>query len=86
MELNSLIKVRRDAPLLESVSEADSNIVERFGSISMTRMTKRQCSLIKLNSLIKVRRDTLLVESVSEAISKIVESHGSISMTRRAEQ
>jgi hypothetical protein len=29
MELDSLIKVRRDTPLLESVSKADGEIVER---------------------------------------------------------
>jgi hypothetical protein len=36
MELNGLIKVRRDAPLSESVSEADGEIVEKQWSIRMT--------------------------------------------------
>jgi hypothetical protein len=40
MELNGLIKVRRDALLHESVSKADGEIVERRRSIRMTGGTK----------------------------------------------
>jgi hypothetical protein len=40
MELNTLIKVRRDAPLPEFVSKAGSEVVERRRSIRMTGGTK----------------------------------------------
>jgi hypothetical protein len=40
MELNALIKVRRDALLLEPVAKAESEIVKRQGSKRMTRGTK----------------------------------------------
>jgi hypothetical protein len=41
MKLNSLIKVRRDTPLVESVSEAVSKIVESHGLIGMTRRAEQ---------------------------------------------
>jgi hypothetical protein len=75
MELGGLIKVRRDAPLSESVSKAEGEIVERIPSKRMTRGTKEYCSPIELDGLIKVRRDAPLSESVSKADGEIVERH-----------
>jgi hypothetical protein len=40
MKLDGLIKVRRDTPLLESVSKDAGEIVERQRSIRMTRGEK----------------------------------------------
>jgi hypothetical protein len=40
MELNGLIKVRHVTPVRESVSKADSEVVERRRSIRMTGGTK----------------------------------------------
>jgi hypothetical protein len=40
MELDGLIKVRQDAPLCESLSKADGEIVESQRSIRMTWGTK----------------------------------------------
>jgi hypothetical protein len=42
MELDALIKVRQDAPLLESVSKTDSEIVKRCRSIRMAGRTSLQ--------------------------------------------
>jgi hypothetical protein len=73
MELDGLIKVRRDPPLHESVYKADGKTVERRRSKRMTRGTKEQCILMELDALIKVRRDPPLHESFSKADSEIVE-------------
>jgi hypothetical protein len=40
MELDGFIKVRRDAPLPESISKADGETIERPPSIRMTRGPK----------------------------------------------
>jgi hypothetical protein len=40
MEIDGLIKVRRDAPLRESACKADGKVVERRRSIEMTGGTK----------------------------------------------
>jgi hypothetical protein len=40
MEFNRLIEVRRDAPLLESVSKADGKVGERCGSKRVTGGTE----------------------------------------------
>jgi hypothetical protein len=40
MELDGLIKVRRDPPLCKSVSKADGETVERRRPIRMSRGTK----------------------------------------------
>jgi hypothetical protein len=40
MELDGLIKIRRDTPLHESVSKTDGEIVERPRSFRMTRGEK----------------------------------------------
>jgi hypothetical protein len=54
IELDSLIKVRHNALLLESVQQAGSKIVEKFGSISMTRGQEGQRSLMVHNGPIRV--------------------------------
>jgi hypothetical protein len=56
IELDSLIKARHNAVLLESVQQAGSKIVEKFGSISirMTRGQEVQHSPMVHDSLVKV--------------------------------
>jgi hypothetical protein len=52
MKVNSLIKVRQDTPLQESVSETNDNVVERCGTRSMTSRMECKCSPMQLNGLI----------------------------------
>jgi len=71
--------------LAKSVCETDGKVVERHGSIRMTRGTECKCSLIEANGLIYVRQDTALAKSVSETSGKVVERCGLTRMTRGAE-
>jgi hypothetical protein len=73
MELDDLVQVGGDAPLSESVVKADGKIIERRGSIKMTRRAEHQCSSMKLNGLIEIRLGALLLESISKTDSKIIE-------------
>jgi len=52
MEVNGLIKIRQNTLLVKSVIETAGKVVERHGSMRMTRGTKCKCSLIKVNGLI----------------------------------
>jgi len=70
--------------LLKSVSEIDGKVVERHGSMRMTRGTmKCKYSSMEVNGLIYIRQNTSLLESVTETVGKVAESHGSVRMTRR---
>jgi hypothetical protein len=73
MELNGLIQVSLDTPLLESDLKADGKVVEKQGSTIMRGGTVQQCSSMVLNSLIKVTRGPPLLKSVAKADGKIVQ-------------
>jgi hypothetical protein len=73
MELNGLIQVSLDTPLLESDLEADGKVVEKQGSTRVRGETVQQCSSMVLNSLIKVTRGPPLLKSVAKADVKIVQ-------------
>jgi len=54
MEVNGLIYVRQNTLLLKSLTETDGKlqVVERPGSIRMTRGTECKCSSMEVNGLI----------------------------------
>jgi hypothetical protein len=54
--------------------ETNGKVVERHGSIGMSKRMKCQCSSMELNGLIQVRLSTTLFKSAFEAIDKVVES------------
>jgi hypothetical protein len=54
VELDGLIKVRHDSMLQESFSKAECKIVEKHGSIIMTRREELQRSPMVRNNSVKV--------------------------------
>jgi hypothetical protein len=85
MQLDCLLQVMQNTPLLESISKTVGKVVETHGSIRMPGGAKRQCSSMELNALIQVTQDSLLLESVSKANSKVIQRQGSITMSRGIE-
>jgi hypothetical protein len=85
MKLSGFIEVRQDTPLLESVSKAKGQVVERHGLTkiaSRTIGTKHNFSSIKLDGLVEVRQYATLLEFAPEAISEFAERRGSARMAR----
>jgi hypothetical protein len=52
MEINGLIRVRKDTQQLESVLETAGKVIERCGSIIVSRGAECKGSLMEVNSLI----------------------------------
>jgi hypothetical protein len=73
VQLDCLVQIRQNVPLLESVSKTVGKVVETHGSIRMPGGAKRQCDSMELNALIQVTQDALPLESVSKANRKVIQ-------------
>jgi hypothetical protein len=55
MEVNGLIQVRQNSPLIESLLEANGKVIERCRVKIMTMRMECKGSSMKVNGLIEVR-------------------------------